>query len=91
MKTENSDIQNTDSISGEDFAEDRSNDKRCGSNLLGLKIGQSGVIESPNYPLDPYPGGLECLHTISASKGKVITLEIDDLDMEPEKDFILVR
>ena len=49
------------------------------------------IIESPNYPLDPYPGGLECLHTISASKGKIITLEIDDLDMEPEKDFVLVR
>ena len=48
-------------------------------------------IESPNYPIDTYPGGLECLHTITASKGKIITLEIEDLDMEPEKDFVLIR
>ena len=49
------------------------------------------VIESPNYPRDPYPGGLECLNTITAPKGKIITLEIKDLDLEPDNDFVLVR
>lgn len=47
-------------------------------------------MKSPNYPGE-YPGGLECLYTISASQGKVITLEIKDLEMEPERDFVLIR
>ena len=58
-KNKISDIQDIDSISGEDFAEERSNDNSCGNNLLGLKIGQSGVIESPNYP-ENYPPNSEC-------------------------------
>ena len=28
---------------------------------------------------------------MTASKGKIITLEVEDLDMEPEKDFVLIR
>ena len=48
------------------------------------------ILTSPNYPRD-YPGGLECLYVISTGKGKIITLEIEDLDMEPEKDFVLIR
>ncbi|HIE82489.1 MAG TPA: hypothetical protein EYQ00_00970 [Dehalococcoidia bacterium] len=47
-------------------------------------------MASPNYPSD-YPGGLECLHVIQAGQGKIITLEILDLDMEPDKDFVLIR
>ena len=48
------------------------------------------VLASPNYP-NPYPGGLECLYTVSAPQGSIITLEIEDFEMEPERDFILVR
>ena len=47
-------------------------------------------LTSPNYPRN-YPGGLECLYIITAGKGKIITLEVDDLEMEPEKDFVLIR
>ena len=48
-------------------------------------------LKSPNYPYE-YPGGLECLHILKAQgKGKIISLEILDLDMEPEKDFVLIR
>jgi hypothetical protein len=28
---------------------------------------------------------------ISAGQGKIITLEVEDFDMEPEKDFVLIR
>ena len=45
---------------------------------------------SPNYP-ENYPGGLECLHRITAGKGKIITLEIEDFDMEQDRDFLLVK
>ena len=38
-----------------------------------------------------YPGGLECLHVIRAPQGQIISLEIEDFDMEPEKDFVLIR
>ena len=67
----------------------RTEPQDCGGDYHATQSHQ--VIESPNYPHDPYPGGLECLHTISAPKGKIITLEIEDLEMEPEKDFVLIR
>lgn len=47
-------------------------------------------MESPNYPRE-YPGGLECLHTIRSSQGTIITLQIEDLDLEPKRDFVLIR
>ena len=31
----------------------------CGTNLLDLKIGDSGLIQSPNYP-ENYPPNAEC-------------------------------
>ena len=51
------------------------------------------ILASPNYPR-PYPGGLECLHVIraqSGSPGAVVTLEVQDLDLEPVRDLVLVR
>merc|ERR550532_2221749 len=30
--------------------QERANSQRCGSNMLDLKIGDSGLIQSPNYP-----------------------------------------
>ena len=47
-------------------------------------------MNSPNYPRE-YPGGLECLHTITAAQGNIITLEVEDLDLEPTRDFVLIR
>lgn len=45
---------------------------------------------SPAYPQN-YPGGLECLYIIAAEVGKIITFEIEDLDLDPTKDYILIR
>lgn len=66
----------------------RTEPQSCGGDLVATPNAQ--IIASPNYPKE-YPGGLECLHTISAPQGKVITLEIEDLDMEPGRDKVLVR
>ncbi len=51
------------------------------------------MLTSPNYPGE-YPGGLECLHVIRASSGSpgaVVTLEVEDLELEPVRDLVLVR
>ena len=62
----------------------------CGGDLFATQSPE--VILSHNkYPTVAYPGGLECLHTITASNGKIITLEIEDFEMEPDKDFVLIR
>ena len=62
--------------------------KSCGADLVASSTEQ--VMVSPNYP-ENYPGGLECLHTITAGKGKIITLEIEDFDMERVRDFLLIK
>lgn len=51
----------------------------CGKELIATP--QEQVMTSYNYPLF-YPGGLECLHLIKTQKGRVITLEILDFDLE---------
>lgn len=61
---------------------------KCGGQLKALPQGQELV--SPGYP-QSYPGGLECLFVITAPIGKVVTLVIEDFDMEPQKDLVLVR
>jgi hypothetical protein len=49
------------------------------------------ILTSPNYPRS-YPGGLECLHVIRTfTPGHIVTLEIIDLDLEPTRDFVLIR
>ena len=60
----------------------------CGGQLKALPQGQELV--SPGYP-QAYPGGLECLFVISAPLGRVVTLKIDDFDMEQSKDYVLIR
>lgn len=47
-------------------------------------------MTSPAYPQN-YPGGLECLYIIVAEVGKIITFEIEDLDLDPTRDYILIR
>ena len=42
-----------------DAPQDRANTYKCGSNMLDLKIGDSGLIQSPNYPRN-YPPNAEC-------------------------------
>lgn len=62
---------------------------KCGGELFAQNSAQ--VITSPLYP-DPYPGGLECVYIITAPMGKMVTLEIVQLDLDPdEKDVIYVR
>ena len=60
----------------------------CGEQLKALPQGKE--LTSPGYP-QAYPGGLECLYVISAPLGKVVTLVIEDFDMEPGKDYVLFR
>ena len=62
----------------------------CGGDLTALSSSQ--ILASPGYGgRNEYPGGLECLHVIKAPQGQIITLEIEDFDMEPQKDFVLIR
>ena len=61
----------------------------CGGDLTALSKPQ--ILVSPGYGRTEYPGGLECLHVIKAPLGQIITLEIEDFDMEPGKDFVLIR
>lgn len=67
----------TDPLSTEYLAEERTNAASCGGNFLDLKIGDSGVIESPNYPED-YPPNAECTWWLKVdsyeaySQGKII-------------------
>lgn len=60
----------------------------CGGTLRATPQGQA--LTSPGYP-EQYPGGLECLYIIQAQPGKIITLEVDDIDLYENRDFILVR
>lgn len=60
----------------------------CGGILRATP--QPQTLTSPGYPQD-YPGGLECLYIIGAQVGRIITLEIEDLDLETNRDYILIR
>ncbi|XP_069668601.1 uncharacterized protein uif isoform X2 [Periplaneta americana] len=60
----------------------------CGGVLRATP--QPQTLTSPGYPQD-YPGGLECLYIIGAQIGRIVTLEIEDLDLEANRDYILIR
>lgn len=62
--------------------------KTCGGTLQASSQGQ--VLTSPGYPRQ-YPGGLECLYIITAQPGRIISLEIQDLDLNAGRDYILIR
>ncbi|KAE8738022.1 hypothetical protein FOCC_FOCC016509 [Frankliniella occidentalis] len=51
---------------------------------------QGQALTSPGFP-NNYPGGLECLYILTAQIGRIMTLEIDSLDIEPTRDIILIR
>ena len=48
------------------------------------------MITSPLYP-DHYPGQIECVHRLVAPPGKVISLELVELDLADGKDFVYIR
>ncbi|XP_032681239.1 sushi, von Willebrand factor type A, EGF and pentraxin domain-containing protein 1 isoform X1 [Odontomachus brunneus] len=62
--------------------------QKCGGSLQATPQGQ--VLTSPGYPQN-YPGGLECLYIIRAQPGRIMSLEIEDLDLETNRDYILIR
>lgn len=47
----------------------------------GIYTAENGVISSPNYP-NNYAGERNCEYDISAPQGKVIVLDVFDLDIE---------
>lgn len=63
---------------------------KCGGEFFANANMGTQVISSPQYP-SYYPGGLECVYVITAPQGKTITLEVIELDLEPEKDFLMIR
>ncbi|GAB0094394.1 sushi, von Willebrand factor type A, EGF and pentraxin domain-containing protein 1 [Sergentomyia squamirostris] len=60
----------------------------CSGTLQATSQGQ--VLTSPGYP-KVYPGGLECLYIIQAQAGRIISLEVQDLDLNPAQDYVLIR
>lgn len=62
--------------------------QNCGGTLRATSQGQ--VLTSPGYP-KVYPGGLECLYIIQAQPGRIISLEIQDLDLNANRDYVLIR
>lgn len=62
--------------------------QNCNTVLQATPQGQ--ILASPGYP-KTYPGGLECLYIIQAQPGKIVSLEVLDLDLNPLRDSILIR
>lgn len=61
---------------------------KCGGDLFAQNSPQ--VITSPMYP-ESMPGGLECVYVITAPLGKTVTLELLELNLNSDKDYILIR
>ncbi|XP_031795774.1 cubilin [Sarcophilus harrisii] len=63
----------------------------CGGTLGGL----NGVIESPQYPVHPYPENLLCEWYLQVPSGHYLTLHFENLDLQNssncEKDFVEIR
>lgn len=62
--------------------------QNCGGKIRATN--QEQILTSPGYPKQ-YPGGLECLYIIEAQPGRIISLEVQDLELNPNIDYILVR
>lgn len=60
----------------------------CGGTLRASPSGQ--VLTSPGYPKQ-YPGGLECLYILEAQPGRIISVEVQDLDLVRGRDYLLIR
>uniref|UniRef100_A0A914YWX2 Uncharacterized protein n=1 Tax=Panagrolaimus superbus TaxID=310955 RepID=A0A914YWX2_9BILA len=59
----------------------------CGGRLKAQLYAQS--FSSPEYPHE-YPNGLECVWRIDAPQGQLISLNIDNYDLEDENDFVVI-
>lgn len=57
----------------------------CGSNLLDIKIGDTGIIESPNYP-ENYPPNAECTWWLKAEENAKIQITCDSVTTQTCKD-----
>lgn len=60
----------------------------CGGILRATPQGQ--VLTSPGYPIG-CPGGLECMYIIEAQPGRIISLEIEDLELGMNRDYIVIK
>ncbi|CAA3006472.1 sushi, von Willebrand factor type A, EGF and pentraxin domain-containing 1 isoform X1 [Olea europaea subsp. europaea] len=63
--------------------------RRCRHNHL-FAHNSAQLITSPFYP-DQYPGAIECVYRLVAPAGKLIQLELIELDLAPGRDFLIVR
>uniref|UniRef100_A0A7E4V9J7 Sushi, von Willebrand factor type A, EGF and pentraxin domain-containing protein 1 n=1 Tax=Panagrellus redivivus TaxID=6233 RepID=A0A7E4V9J7_PANRE len=59
----------------------------CGGRLKAQLYTQA--FSSPEYPRD-YPNGLECVWRIDAPEGHLISLTIDNFDLEDQRDFVVI-
>lgn len=62
--------------------------QNCGGVLRATAQGQ--VLTSSGYPKQ-YPAGLECLYILEAQAGRIITVEVQDLDLVRGRDSLVVR
>lgn len=62
--------------------------QNCGGTIRATSQGQ--ILTSPGFP-KVYPGGLECLYIIEAQPGRIISIEVQDLDLNLNTDYILIR
>uniref|UniRef100_A0A914C4L0 Fibropellin-1 n=1 Tax=Acrobeloides nanus TaxID=290746 RepID=A0A914C4L0_9BILA len=59
----------------------------CGGSLKAQLYEQS--FSSPEYPHN-YPNGMECVWRIDAPEGQLISLNIQDFELEVQRDFVIV-
>uniref|UniRef100_A0A4X2M7T4 Cubilin n=1 Tax=Vombatus ursinus TaxID=29139 RepID=A0A4X2M7T4_VOMUR len=61
----------------------------------GMLMGQNGIIESPQYPVHPYPDNLLCEWYLRGPSGHYLTLHFEVLNLQNssgcEKDFVEIR
>lgn len=62
--------------------------QNCGSVLRATAQGQ--ILTSSGYPKQ-YPAGLECLYVLEAQAGRIISVEVQDLDLVRGRDSLLIR
>lgn len=60
----------------------------CGGTIRASVSGQ--ILTSPGYPKQ-YPGGLECLYILEAQPGRIISVEVQDLDLIRGRDYLLIK
>ncbi|KAL3108455.1 hypothetical protein niasHT_015377 [Heterodera trifolii] len=59
----------------------------CGG-LLSVQSQPQQLI-SPDWPR-PYPNGMECVWHMNAPEGQLISLTVEEFDLEQDKDFLMI-